>query len=94
MLRCDLKLDVAEILQRTLNPADRFLLLASDGLFEHISSQKCVEVLQQYRSLRSGCHALVELAYREWLQKDGRCDDITIVAVRIDGLDDKREVFV
>jgi pyruvate dehydrogenase phosphatase len=48
-----------EILVRKLQPGDQILIFASDGLWEHLSNQEAVDIVQSFPrsvSSHSQCH--------------------------------------
>ncbi|KAK8970253.1 Protein phosphatase 2C and cyclic nucleotide-binding/kinase domain-containing protein [Platanthera guangdongensis] len=68
-----------------------FFVIASDGVFEFLSSQSVVEMVAKYKDPRDACAAIVAESYRLWLQYETRTDDITIIVVHITGLDKVRQ---
>jgi serine/threonine protein phosphatase PrpC len=56
------------------------LVVASDGLWEWISSEEAVAVAWQYPSARAAAEALTERAKKEWAvrYRGTTCDDITV----------------
>lgn len=79
-----------EISTRELQPSDEFLLIASDGVFEFLSSQAVVDIVSHYINSETpieACRAVVSEAYRLWLQFEVRTDDISIIIVKFSGLD-------
>ncbi|XP_068643392.1 protein phosphatase 2C and cyclic nucleotide-binding/kinase domain-containing protein-like isoform X2 [Aristolochia californica] len=75
-----------EIVVFELTPNHPFFVLASDGVFEFLSSQTVVDMVAQYNDPRDACAAIVAESYRVWLQYETRTDDITIIVVHINGL--------
>ncbi|KAL2534238.1 Protein phosphatase 2C and cyclic nucleotide-binding/kinase domain-containing protein [Abeliophyllum distichum] len=65
-----------------------FFVIASDGVFEFLSSQTVVEMAANYKDPRDACAAIVAESYRLWLQYETRTDDITVIVVHINGLND------
>ncbi|CAH0518587.1 unnamed protein product [Peronospora belbahrii] len=80
-----------EILCKSLNPHDKFIIVASDGVFEFLTSQNVVDIVKQYENPSEACHALVEEAYNRWLQFEVRTDDITAVCIFLDGVTPAKE---
>ncbi|RLN61060.1 hypothetical protein BBJ29_004328 [Phytophthora kernoviae] len=80
-----------EILCKGLNPHDKFIIIASDGVFEFLTSQNVVDIVKQYDNPSEACHALVEEAYNRWLQFEVRTDDITAICIFLDGVTPARE---
>lgn len=67
----------------SLGPADHFMVLASDGVWEFITSQEAVELVGAAGDVEDACRALVDEAYQRWLlEEEGVVDDITAVVVR------------
>ncbi|KAJ4770180.1 Protein kinase family protein [Rhynchospora pubera] len=77
-----------EIFVLDLNPSHPFFVVASDGVFEFLSSQTVVDMVAKFKDPRDACAAIVAESYRLWLQYETRTDDITIVVVHISGLSD------
>jgi len=66
-----------------LYPADQFMILASDGVWEFIDSQEAVEIVNKHAKLEDGVRSLVNEAYERWMQEEeGVVDDITATVVR------------
>ncbi|CAK7337456.1 unnamed protein product [Dovyalis caffra] len=75
-----------EIVVLELGPQHPFFVLASDGVFEFLSSQTVVDMVAKYKDPRDACAAIVAESYRLWLQYETRTDDITVIVVHINGL--------
>uniref|UniRef100_A0A803P4L1 PPM-type phosphatase domain-containing protein n=1 Tax=Cannabis sativa TaxID=3483 RepID=A0A803P4L1_CANSA len=75
-----------EIVVLELTQDNPFFVLASDGVFDFLSSQTVVDMVAKYKDPRDACAAIVAESYRLWLQYKTRTDDITIIVVHIDGL--------
>eukprot|EP00268_Persea_americana_P034579 TRINITY_DN341_c1_g1_i1.p1 TRINITY_DN341_c1_g1~~TRINITY_DN341_c1_g1_i1.p1 ORF type:complete len:1079 (+),score=213.06 TRINITY_DN341_c1_g1_i1:773-4009(+) len=75
-----------EIVILELTPDHPFFVLASDGVFEFLSSQTVVDMVSKFNDPRDACAAIVAESYRLWLQYETRTDDITIIVVHINGL--------
>ncbi|KAL4128817.1 hypothetical protein PRIC2_007797 [Phytophthora ramorum] len=80
-----------EILCKGLNPHDKFIIVASDGVFEFLTSQNVVDIVKKYENPSEACHALVEEAYNRWLQFEVRTDDITAICIYLDGVTPAKE---
>lgn len=66
-----------------LTTSDRFMVLASDGVWEFISNQEAVDIVAGHDSAEEACRQLVDEAYQRWLnEEEGVVDDITAVVVR------------
>ncbi|XP_052199818.1 protein phosphatase 2C and cyclic nucleotide-binding/kinase domain-containing protein [Diospyros lotus] len=77
-----------EIVVLELTPQHPFFVIASDGVFEFLSSQTVVDMVAKYKDPRDACAAIVAESYRLWLQYETRTDDITVLVVHINRLND------
>ncbi|XP_043706487.1 protein phosphatase 2C and cyclic nucleotide-binding/kinase domain-containing protein isoform X2 [Telopea speciosissima] len=77
-----------EIVVLELTPDHPFFVIASDGVFEFLSSQAVVDMVVKFKDPRDACAAIVAESYRLWLQYETRTDDITVIVVHINGLTD------
>uniref|UniRef100_A0A0C9RNT7 protein-serine/threonine phosphatase n=1 Tax=Wollemia nobilis TaxID=56998 RepID=A0A0C9RNT7_9CONI len=83
---------VPEVLVMQLTPNQPFFVIASDGVFEFLSSQAVVDMVAKFKDPRDACAAVVAESYKLWLQYETRTDDITIIVVQILGLEDSGAV--
>ena len=68
-----------------LGPRDRFLIVASDGVWEFIGSQEAVEIVGRCSDPATGARALVAAARERWAsEEEGGADDVTAVVVQLD----------
>lgn len=81
-----------EILCKALNAHDKFIVIASDGVFEFLTSQSVVDIVKKFDDPSDACQALVEEAYNRWLQYEVRTDDITAICIYLDGLTANRDL--
>ncbi|DAZ96598.1 TPA: hypothetical protein N0F65_000164, partial [Lagenidium giganteum] len=72
---------VPEITSLQLTEDDRFVVIASDGVFEFLTSQAVVDMVAQYEDPLEACQKVVAESYRLWLTYELRTDDITIICV-------------
>lgn len=77
-----------EIFVLELTSQHPFFVIASDGVFEFLSSQSVVDMVSKFKDPRDACAAIVAESYRLWLQYETRTDDITIIVVHINGIMD------
>ncbi|XP_027332627.1 probable protein phosphatase 2C 35 isoform X2 [Abrus precatorius] len=77
---------VPEVSTVQLTPNHLFFVVASDGIFEFLSSQTVVDMAASYTDPRDACAAIAEESYKLWLELENRTDDITIIIVQIKGL--------
>lgn len=81
-----------EILCKALNLHDRFIVIASDGVFEFLTSQNVVDIVRKFDDPSEACQALVDEAYNRWLQFEVRTDDITAICIYLDGITQGRDL--
>eukprot|EP00178_Gracilaria_changii_P016598 TRINITY_DN47841_c0_g1_i1.p1 TRINITY_DN47841_c0_g1~~TRINITY_DN47841_c0_g1_i1.p1 ORF type:complete len:547 (-),score=93.57 TRINITY_DN47841_c0_g1_i1:3592-5232(-) len=89
---------VPEVSYTTLGAHDSFIVLASDGVWEFMTSQEVVEFIgrmrREGRSANDAAEALVREAVRRWRRNEVVVDDTTAVVVWLalddDGEDDKK----
>lgn len=75
-----------ELLHWGLSPDDQFIVIASDGVFEFITSQNVVDMVSKFKDPLEAAKHVVSEAYRLWLTYDDRTDDITCIIITIDGM--------
>ena len=71
---------------REVQPNDRFIVIASDGVFEFLTNQMVADMLARYSDPLDACKAVATASYNMWLQYEVRTDDISIIALYIDGI--------
>lgn len=75
-----------EILEWEISPNDKFAVVASDGVFEFITSQNVVDMISKYQDTLEAAKHVVGQAYRLWLTYDDRTDDISIIIISFENL--------
>ena len=69
---------------------DKFLVLASDGLFEFMENEEIVKIIQEYfekNDIVGCCEYLYKESTRKWLrEEEDVIDDITIILVFLDNV--------
>ncbi|XP_010907168.1 probable protein phosphatase 2C 35 isoform X2 [Elaeis guineensis] len=76
---------VPEVMTVKITPNHLFFVVASDGVFEFLSSQAVVDMVCRHKDLQDACSAIAAESYRMWLEHEDRTDDITIIVVLIFG---------
>lgn len=72
---------IPEIIQYEFHPSDKFIIMASDGVWEFISSQEAVDIVQSYIHLGAtfACQQLIQTAAARWQEEEGDYrDDVRI----------------
>ncbi|KAK1294363.1 putative protein phosphatase 2C 35 [Acorus calamus] len=77
---------VPEVRVVKILPDHLFFVVASDGVFEFLSSQTVVNMVAEFSDPRDACSAIAAESYRLWLEHENRTDDITIIIVHIQDL--------
>jgi len=84
-----------EIKEFTLNPAegqgdgDKFVIAASDGIWEFISSQQACDVVMRHSNATDACAELVNIAETKWREEEGSYrDDITCIIAHLPFLEE------
>ena len=74
-----------ETLVQPTSPEDAFVILASDGVWEFITSQEAVDIVGNCRGrLEEACQNIVAEATRRWRQEEECVDDITVVIAELE----------
>ncbi|KAJ1393681.1 phosphatase 2C-like domain-containing protein, partial [Ochromonadaceae sp. CCMP2298] len=62
-----------EVMIFDLDPADEFMIMASDGVWEFISSQEAVDIVSKNLHLgyHEACQVLIETAATRWQEEEG-----------------------
>ena len=73
-----------EIYNIELSMDDKFIVIASDGIWEFIPNEKVIELVVPYweRNDSDGaCNKLTEEAIKQWKEEDDAIDDITVIVI-------------
>jgi len=73
-----------EIVYRKISAGDKYIIIASDGVFEFITNQAVIDMVQKHNDPQVACSKIVKEAYDLWLQYEVRTDDITMICIRIE----------
>jgi cGMP-dependent protein kinase len=68
-----------EIITKTLTKNDKYLVIASDGIFEFLTNEYVINACTMASTPVEACEALTRAAYDQWLEHEDRTDDITII---------------
>ena len=79
-----------EVSEYFFKPEDKFMVLASDGLFEFMESQEVINIIKDYydkNDIVGCCEYLYKESARKWIQEEeDTIDDITMILVFFDDL--------
>ena len=81
-----------ELLSKPITSHDRFIVIASDGVFEFLTNQAVCDIVSRFDDPLQASKAVVAEAYRLWLQYEVRTDDITMICIFVDGNEELKSV--
>ena len=73
-----------EIKEFNFEDDDKYMIIASDGIREFISSQECIDIFQSYyesNDLKGCCEYLYQESSKRWLKEEEVIDDTTLILV-------------
>ena len=73
-----------EIKEFYFDEGDKFMIVASDGIWEFISSQECVDIIKNFydkNDLKGCCEYLYQESSKRWLKEEEVIDDTTLILV-------------
>ena len=73
-----------EIKEFLFSEDDKFMIIASDGVWEFISSQECVNMIKDFydkNDLKGCCEYLYQESSKRWLKEEEVIDDTTMILV-------------
>eukprot|EP00039_Didymoeca_costata_P024294 m.9936 g.9936 ORF g.9936 m.9936 type:complete len:563 (-) comp4167_c0_seq1:149-1837(-) len=75
---------IPEVTVNKIKSEDRFVILGSDGVWDHVSNDEAVKMASRHEDPRVASTKIVELARQRWRQSGAYVDDITAVVARLD----------
>lgn len=72
-----------EVITKRLGNDDKFIVLASDGIWEYISNDDAVNIIKKFwkaGEVEEAAHAIVTEAHKKW-KKEEYVDDITVIVI-------------
>ena len=73
-----------EIKEFDFDENDKFMIIASDGIWEFISSQECINIIKDFydkNDLKGCCEYLYQESSKRWLKEEEVIDDTTLILV-------------
>ena len=73
-----------EIIEYELNEEDKFIILASDGLWEVMTNQECIDIVKDFyinENYKGAIKHLYQESCKRWLDENDVIDDITLIIV-------------
>jgi serine/threonine protein phosphatase PrpC len=66
---------------------DKFIIIGSDGLWEYISNQECVNFVKEFylkNDIKGAINFLYKEASKRWILQQDIIDDISIILIFLD----------
>lgn len=60
---------------------DKYLVIASDGVFEFLSNQNVIDMCSSANNPLEACEVIIRSSYKQWLMYENRTDDITAIVI-------------
>ncbi len=80
--------DVPEIKSFEYDGTEKFLIVASDGIWEYLHGEDCIKIIRSFyeddKNCEEAAYALIKEAFKKWRRKDIAIDDITVIVVFFD----------
>mmetsp|Transcript_51971 Transcript_51971/g.103432 ORF Transcript_51971/g.103432 Transcript_51971/m.103432 type:complete len:1106 (-) Transcript_51971:334-3651(-) len=73
-----------ELTKKELKEHDKFIIICSDGIWEFLTNQAVVDMVDKHDDPLMACRAVCAKAYELWLQFDVRTDDITMILAYVE----------
>jgi len=73
-----------EFFELELTPSDKFIVIASDGVWEFIKNEDCINEVWPYwekNDPQGACDRLYELSVEHWRKEDEVIDDISMYVI-------------
>jgi len=73
-----------EIFEFEILEGSKFIVIASDGVWEFLSNKQVCDIVNPYYSTKNAqgaCDKLVEESVKLWMKEDSIIDDITCVII-------------
>ncbi|XP_022737657.1 LOW QUALITY PROTEIN: probable protein phosphatase 2C 52 [Durio zibethinus] len=88
-------ISIPEFSHRPLTERDKFIVLASDGVWDVLSNEEVVDIVSSAPTRSSAARILVDSAAREWKLKypTSKVDDCAVVCLFLDGKMDSESDF-
>ena len=77
-------ISIPEIKEFDFKEEDKFMIIASDGVWEFIPSSECVKIVSEFylrNEMEKCCQFLYEESKKRWLKEEEVIDDITMIIV-------------
>jgi serine/threonine protein phosphatase PrpC len=68
-----------EIETKSLTENDKYLVIASDGVFEFLTNKQVMAIVEKSADPVEACKAVHQAALEQWEEYENRTDDITVI---------------
>ncbi len=72
-----------DVIKQTVTPQDRFVVMASDGVWDQLSNDQVVAIASMHDDPRHASSAIVKEARRRWERDGSYVDDITAMVIKM-----------
>ena len=80
--------DEPEIKCYDYDGTEKFIIIASDGIWEYVHGDECIKVIKSFyednKDVEEAAFAMVKEAFRKWKRKEVAIDDITVIIIFFD----------
>ena len=81
-------IDEPEFKTFTYDGCEKFIIIASDGLWEYVNGDQCISIVRPFyeegKDSKEAALALTKEAFRKWKRKEVAIDDITVIVIFFD----------
>ena len=74
-----------EVQKHVIDEHDFCCILATDGVWEFLTSQEVVDICVSCKTPKEACYKIVAESYRRWYAREERIDDIACCVLYFDG---------
>ena len=74
-----------EVQTHVIDASDVCCVLATDGVWEFLTSQEVVDICVSCKTPKEACYRIVAESYRRWYAREERIDDIACCVLYFDG---------
>ena len=74
-----------EVQQHVIDASDVCCVLATDGVWEFLTSQEVIDICVSCKTPKEACYKIVAESYRRWYSREERIDDIACCVLYFDG---------
>eukprot|EP00048_Salpingoeca_helianthica_P024506 m.32877 g.32877 ORF g.32877 m.32877 type:complete len:267 (+) comp9430_c0_seq2:29-829(+) len=72
-----------DVIKQTVTPADKFVVMASDGVWDQLTNDQVVAIASMHDDPRNASSAIVKEARRRWERDGSYVDDITALVLKM-----------